>query len=159
MCLRIHGNAHDFETEPFVQPCRRLGHGRVLDSGNDNARAAACQLFAIGFVESVDRPQAQLAHTGHGNAFDGKIIRFGATGGEDHVIWPGAQCRSERCACRVQRAGRGFARLVHTGRIGVGLSQERGHGLDDCRAHWFGGGGVQVQFAGFTGCVGGIGHD
>ena len=32
MCLRIHGNAHDFETEPFVQPCRRLGHGRVLDS-------------------------------------------------------------------------------------------------------------------------------
>ena len=42
MCLRIHGNAHDFETEPFVQPCRRLGHGRVLDSGNDNARATVC---------------------------------------------------------------------------------------------------------------------
>ena len=78
MCLRIHGNAHDFETEPFVQPCRRLGHGRVLDSGNDNARATICRLFAIGFGESADRPQAQFAHARHGDAFDGQFVRFGA---------------------------------------------------------------------------------
>ena len=79
MCLRIHGNAHDFETEPFVQPCRRLGHGRVLDSGNDNARATICRLFAIGFGESADRPQsAGLCHAPQRRSFDGQIVRFGA---------------------------------------------------------------------------------
>ena len=29
--LTVHGNVHDFEAEPFVQPLRRLCDGRVLD--------------------------------------------------------------------------------------------------------------------------------
>ena len=29
--LTVHGNVHDFEAEPFVQPLRRLRDGRVLD--------------------------------------------------------------------------------------------------------------------------------
>ena len=46
MCLRIHGNMHDVETEPFMQPCRRLGHGRVFDGGDDNAWAVVCRLLS-----------------------------------------------------------------------------------------------------------------
>lgn len=134
MCLRIHGNAHDFETEPFVQPCRRLGHGRVLDSGNDNARATICRLFAIGFGESATAASPVCAGA-HGDAFVARLsdsvppeVKITSSGRA-----PNAAANDARAASSARAAV--LPGLVHAGRIGVGLSQERGHGLDDCRAH------------------------
>lgn len=36
--------------------------------------------------KTVDRLQAECAHTCHGDALDGQIVRLGAAGSEDHVV-------------------------------------------------------------------------
>ena len=63
-------------SEPFVQPCRRLGHtrpGARATRRNDNARATICRLFAIE-RRRIRRPAAKpwFAHARHGDAFDGQ---------------------------------------------------------------------------------------
>lgn len=108
--------------------------------------------------KTVDRLQAECAHTCHGDALDGQIVRLGAAGSEDHVVRAGAETGGERGAGGIKRPRRRLAGLMHACRVRVCVGHERHHRLDDVPGHRLGGSGVQIQLVGFAGCIGSVSH-
>ena len=74
-----------------------------------------------------------LAHSFDGSVY-GPVVRFGATGGEEHPVRFGTQCLCDRGSCIPKHASGIDAKRVQCAGICPVLRQRPGHGIHSFRA-------------------------
>src|SRR6266567_2059014 len=83
---------------------------------------------------------------GLADAQNGQVVCFGASGGEDNFIGPGADKRGYLSSCPVYSRARLLAHLVHAGRVAKLFGEVRQHCLNDSRVNRCRGAMIEINF-------------